>query len=440
MRPSSIASTPENEFSGIERAVAAELDTQDPLAPFRSRFFVQPGEIYLDGNSLGLQSIDAQRSVSRIMAEWRTLGIGGWLDGERPWFSFAEELGALAAPLIGASGDEVIATGTTTLNVHACVGSLYRPTSQRDKIVAAADDFPTDIYALKSQLKLKGRDPRQALVLIESDDRGRVEEASIISKLTDDVALVLLPAVFYRSGQLLDLQRLTEAAHERGICIGFDCSHSVGAVPHRFDVWGVDFAVWCSYKYLNAGPGSPAFIYLNKRHFGLEPSLAGWFGYNKKKQFDLLIDFEPASTAGCMQISSPGILGAAAIEGALAITLEAGIERIRRKSLQLTDYLMFLIDKLLPTGTDGFSIVNPREAGHRGGHVALSHSREGKRICDALRGRKIITDFRPPDVIRIAPVALYNTFEDVWQTVNALQEIVATAEYESFEKTRGLIT
>jgi kynureninase len=418
---------------------ALDLDARDPLTSFRTRFFIPEGTVYLDGNSLGLLSKDAETRLAATIDEWRNLGIRGWLEGCPPWFYLAEELGKMASSLVGAAPDEVVATGTTTLNIHSLVSTLYRPSGRRTKILACALDFPTDVYAMRSQIALNGLDPREHLVLVPGGPDGLVEEREIASCMNEEVALALLPSVFYRSGQLLDMRSLCAAARRHGVVIGFDCSHSVGAVAHELDEWGVDFALWCGYKYLNGGPGAPAFLYLNRRHFGREPALAGWFGCVKERQFDLRLEFEHAPCAGGWQISSPGILASAAMLGSLAITLEAGIERIREKSLAMTAYLISLVDELLSVEPYRFSIGTPREAARRGGHVAVLHE-EGLRICDALRARGIIPDFRPPDIIRIAPIALYNTYHEVWSVAQALRAIIDGRDFEGFPKKRKAVS
>lgn len=418
---------------------AQKLDRDDPLAGFRQRFFIPEGTIYVDGNSLGLLSEQAEASLLRVISEWKSLGIGGWLDAEQPWFYFAETLGDMASNLVGAKREEVVATGTTTTNIHSLVSTLYRPEGRRTKIIVSADDFPTDIYALKSQIQLKGLDPGENLVLTPAAGETFIDEEDVIECMNDEIALILLPSVFYRSGQLLDIPRLTGHAHKRGIVIGFDCSHSVGAVPHHFDEWDVDFAVWCSYKYVNGGPGGPAFIYINERYFDREPAITGWFGFVKEKQFDMLLDFEHEKNAGGWQISSPSILGAAAVEGALRIMLEAGIEPIRRKSLTMTSYLIHLIDNTVSADPYNFAIGTPREQKRRGGHVAVRHPKEAVRICEALKAKGVIPDFRTPDIIRIAPVALYNTFHEIWRIVQLLKEIIDGGDYKTFPGHRRAI-
>lgn len=421
------------------RKEARRLDHSDPLKEFRRRFHIPPGTIYLDGNSLGLLSRDAEAWHRNVLRSWKTLGIRGWLEADPPWFHLAERLGARCAALVGAGPDEVVLSGTTTVNIHALVNTFYRPSGTRTKIIADELDFPTDIYALKSALKLRGLDPAEHLVLVRSRDGLTLDERDIVRHYDETTALVFLPSVLYRSGQLLDMEFLTGEARAKGIPIGFDCSHSAGAVPHELDRWGVDFAVWCSYKYLNGGPGATAFLYVNRRLFAAEPALAGWFGSAKDRQFDMSLDFEPAPDAGRWQISSPSILSAAPLIGSLDVFKEAGMAAVREKSLKMTRFLMDMVDDLLTAEPFGFSIGTPREDSRRGGHVSLAHP-EAMRIAEALRARKIIPDFRPPDIVRAAPVALYNTYTELWHLVRNLREIVDSREYERFEKARKAIS
>ncbi len=424
---------------GTNETYARKLDSEDPLARFRQRVYIPEGTIYMDGNSLGLLCRDSERSVLRVLDEWKTLGIGGWLEARRPWFYFAEELGAMCASLVGAQPEEVVVSGTTTVNIHQLVNTFYQPHGNRTKIIADELDFPTDIYALKSILKTRGMISDRDLILAPSADGRFLDENKIAELMDDKVALVFLPSVLYRSGQLLDIQYLTKEAHRREIPIGFDCSHSVGVVPHHLDQWDVDFALWCSYKYLNSGPGSTAFLYVNNKHFDREPALAGWFGYVKDRQFDMSLEFEHARSAGGWQISSPAILSSAPIEGSLGVILEAGMEAIREKSLKMTSYLIYLVDEILAKPPYNFSIGTPRKDARRGGHVAIEHE-EGLRISEALRSRGVVPDFRPPNIIRVAPIPLYNTYREVWQIVQHLKDIVDKKEYEKFPKKRKAIS
>ncbi|MFP4367920.1 MAG: kynureninase, partial [Bacteroidales bacterium] len=312
-----------------------------------------------------------------------------------------------------------------TINIHTLTGTFYKPEGEKTKILADELNFPSDLYALQGQIRLRDLDPEEHLLLVKPDVDGLLNEESIIDQMNEDVALIFLPSVLYRSGQLLDIEKLAIAARERGIPIGFDCSHSAGVIPHEFSRWGVDFALWCSYKYLNAGPGAAAFYYVNKRHFNLLPSLPGWFGGRKEKQFDMLPSFMPAPDAGRWQISSPGILGSSPMEGAMKIILEAGIEEIRNESLRLTDFLAGSVNTRLNNLYPEFKIITPLESQRRGGHIAIQHP-EAAIIYENLLSRGIITDLRPPNIIRMAPVPLYNTFEEIYHTVDSIQEIISS--------------
>ncbi len=418
------------------KELAAKLDREDPLAPFRNRFYIPKDTIYVDGNSLGLLSVDAEQSMLRVLDEWKTLAIKGWLEAKHPWFHFAEEIGNRAAELVGAGRDELIFTGTTTVNIHSLISTFYHPSGKRTKILADELNFPSDLYAIKSQIKQKGLDPERELVLVRSKNGHTIDEDDIAGMMDDQVALTWLPSVLYSSGQLLDMAFLCREAHSKGIPIGFDCSHSAGAIPHDFSRWGVDFATFCSYKYLNGGPGCTAFLYINKKHVEKEPGMAGWFGYVKNRQFDMLPDFEHAHSAGGWQISSPGILGSSAMEGSLNILLEAGIENIRKKSLQLTGFFLELFESMHNKPEYRLSVATPAEDHRRGGHVALTHPTEALRICEAMKARGIVPDFRTPAIIRIAPAALYNTFEEVYQVARAIEEIMNNKEYLRFDTQR----
>ena len=402
-------------------AHALALDAADPLARFRSRFALPPGAIYMLGNSLGPVTADAESSVRRALDDWKRLGVDGWSHADPAWVGLGESIGARAATLVGALPGEVVATGTTTVNIHSILSTFYRPSGSRDRILADELNFPSDLYAIQGHLSMRGLDPADHLVLARSPDGLTLDEGRIVDLMTDDVALVHLPSVLYRSGQLLDVERLARAARDRGIPISVDCCHSVGAVAHRLHDWGVDCAVWCSYKYLNAGPGSTAFLFVHDMHKGLAPLLSGWFGFEKARQFDMLPVFEPEIGASGWQVSSPGILGAAALDGSLSITLEAGIDAIRAKSLALTSYLMGLVDAAFPGPDAPVAMGTPRDPARRGGHVAIVAGPHARRTFDALRASGVAADFRPPDVIRIAPSALFNTFHEVWTVARRLR-------------------
>lgn len=417
---------------------AKQRDSEDELAAFRGRFFLNTGQIYLDGNSLGLLSRDAEESVQHVLDEWKRLGIAGWTAAESgPWFHMAEELTALAAPLLGVEADEVTITNSTTVNLHQILATLFRPDASRNRILLDSISFPSDLYAVRSHLELRDLKPESHMVLVQSKDGRTLEESEIIAAMTEEVSLAVLPAVIYTSGQLLDMERLAREAHERGILIGFDCSHSIGVVPHALDAWGADFAFWCSYKYLNGGPGSTGGLYLNRRHFGKGPGLAGWFSSDKSHQFEMSRTLHPALDASALQIGSPNILSMAPLRGSLRMIADSGIERIRCKSLALTAYLMELIDSDL--AGFGFTIGTPRENHRRGGHVALVHP-EAIRICAALRTEGVIPDFRPPDIVRLAPVPLYTSFADCLEAVRRLRTIMESRAYEKYSGVRPMVS
>jgi len=415
---------------------ARALDSADVLSQFRSQFYLIEKTVYMDGNSLGLLSRPAEAAVLRVLKEWGASGVGGWLEADPAWFSLAESVAAKIGPLIGAAAGQTAVANSTSVNLHQLLATLFAPTTDRNVIVSDDLAFPTDIYAIKSHLRLRGLDPNCCLRRIPSRDGLTLDEDDIVSAMTDDVAMIILPSVLYASGQLLNMDLLARAARDKGILIGFDCSHSIGALPHELDAWGVDFAFWCSYKYLNSGPGAIGGLYLNRRHFDSEPGLAGWFGNRKTTQFDMSHDFDPAPDAQRLHIGTPDILSLAALEGSLKVVHEAGIERIRRKSLELTDFLMTEADEHLTEF--GVRIVNPRDPELRGGHVALLHP-EATRLCKALKAARVVPDFRPPNIIRLAPIALYNTFADCHKAIAKLKEILATGAHLKFAAGRDLV-
>jgi len=422
----------------LDEDFALRMDAEDPLAVFRSRFYHIPNSIYMDGNSLGLMSRDAEETLMRVANEWKTLDISGWGKGKIPWIDYGEALGNLEAPLVGAEPGEVIVTNSTTVNLHNLVATFYEPKGRRRKILADEQNFPSDLYALYADIILMGGDPEEDLILVKSRN-GLIEEDDIIEQMTGEVALALLPSVYYKSGQLTDMVRLTKAAHRKKIWIGFDCSHSVGVVPHFFDVWDVDFAFWCNYKYMNAGPGGTASLYVNKRLFGVRPGLAGWWGNRRSTMFNMETKYDPAKNAAAWQIGTINMFSAAPLEGSLRIMGEAGIERIREKSLKITGYLMYLIDEMLGKAPYNYSIATPREPERRGGHVGVAHQ-EGWRINQALITRGVIPDFRPPNIMRLAPIPLYVSYHDVWKVVQHLKAVIDNKEYLKFKDERSTVT
>ena len=414
------------------REAAVARDRDDPLAAFRDRFSLPDDEFYMDGNSLGPISTDAEATLSRVVDEWRELGIRGWTDTDPDWFTYGEQLGERLAPMLGADADEVVVTNSTTVNIHTLVGTFLD--KQREEggpmtVLANELDFPTDHYAIRAQLRQRGLDPDEQLHLVESRDGRTIEEDDVVAALEDEeIGILFMPSVLYRSGQLLDVERLTEAAHDNGAYAGFDLAHSVGAVDHDLSTNDVDFAVWCTYKYLNAGPGAVGGLYVNERHFGTTPALAGWWGHDKSTQFDMELTYTPAQSAGAWQIGTVHMLSAAPLEGSLDIFDEAGIDAVREKSVALTDALVALVDERLPECTVG----TPRDPTRRGGHVAIEHP-EAYRVSLALKERGVVVDFRQPNVVRICPAPLYTSHTDVWDVVEILREIVEGETYTEFD-------
>lgn len=416
---------------------ARHRDRGDSLAPFREEFYRPEGRIYLDGNSLGLLSKRAERSILETLEVWKRLGIEGWTTGPSPWFYLAERVGELIAPLLGVTPNEVVVTSSTTVNIHQAIATFYHPEGSRNKILADALTFPSDIYALQSQIQLHGYNPDECLIRVAGQDDGMLDEEELILSMTNEVALVFLPSVLYRSGQILDMPRLTRAAHDRGILIGFDCCHSVGALPHAFDEWGVDFAVWCNYKYLNGGPGSVAGLFINRHHCERMPGLRGWFGSHPDKQFDMEHIFSRALGAAAFQLGTPHVLSMAPLVGALEMFRDAGIDRLRRKSLDLTRYLMFLVSERLDGM--GFTMGSPVADDRRGGHVLLRHEHAAG-ITKALKDRGVIPDFRGPDGIRLAPMALYTSFEEVWHAVEIIHQVMQDDSYRRYPNIRDVVS
>jgi kynureninase len=424
------------------RPIAEQLDSVDELARFRDEFFVPEGQIYLDGNSLGLLCRDAERTLLAVLEKWKTGGIRGWLDGDSPWFTMAESLSARVAELVGAEADEVAIANSMTINLHQLLSTLYKPGAKRRKVLIDAHSFPTDRYALRSHLRLRGLDPDENIVIAPAGDSRFLDEGEIEKALTNpELQMALFPSVVYTTGQLLDLKSLCRAARENGVIIGIDMSHSVGVMPHALDEWGADFAGWGHYKYLNAGPGAVAGLYLNRRHFDangfVDAGLAGWWSVHKESMFEMSDEFFPGLGASALQIGTPAVLSMAPVDGALVPIEDAGLERIRAKSLAMTEFLIDAVDSELD-GL-GFRIGTPREPKRRGGHVSIQHE-DAQPMCLALRSRGVVPDFRKPDVIRLAPSPLYNTFVDCWEAIETLKQITVDRVHEEFATTQALVT
>ncbi len=412
---------------------AAQLDAVDELRSFRSRFSIparasEPG-IYLCANSLGLQPWRAAELVNEVLQAWRALGVHGHEEGERPWLPYHELLADLTAQLVGARSREVVNMNTLTVNLHLMMVSFYRPAGERNRIVIERGAFPSDRYAVESQIRLHGLDPADALVELSprsGEDCLREEDIEAYLKREGDrVALFLFPGVQYYTGQRFDMGRLTRAAHAAGAYAGFDLAHAAGNVGLELHADGMDFAAWCNYKYMNGGPGAVAGAFVHERHLDdpKVPRLHGWWGHDKATRFRMGPDFRAIGSVEAWQLSNPPILSLAPVLASLEIFAEAGMPRLIGKSLRLTGYLERLIDARV---AGRIAIVTPRDPAARGCQLSLRVLRGGGRaIFERITRSGVVCDWREPDVIRVAPAPLYNTFEDVRRFVLALEEALS---------------
>ncbi len=414
---------------------AARLDEADELASFRARFHIPPhgeGEkIYFCGNSLGLPPRDAERLLAEELEDWRRLGVEGHFHARRPWMPYHEQFAPPLARLVGAEVDEVVCMNTLTVNLHLMMASFYRPTAERFRLIIERPAFPSDRYAAESQVRFHGLDPAEALVEIAPrQGESWIRDDDIrdcLDRYGDSTALLLLPGVQYYSGQLFDIAGITAQARRYGCAIGWDLAHAVGNVPLALHEWAPDFAAWCSYKYLNGGPGAVAGCFVHRRHgsrFEL-PRLAGWWGHDKDTRFRMGPHFVPMHGAEGWQLSNPPIFSMTPLIAALELFDEADMTRLRAKSLRLTDYLDYLLQVEL---ADSVEIFTPAEAQRRGCQLSLSLSagrERGREVFDRISAAGVIADWREPDVIRVAPVPLYNTFGDVWSFVQILKNALS---------------
>lgn len=413
------------------RSFARRLDARDPLKSFRSRFHIpkrpdgRPA-LYFCGNSLGLQPKAAGRLVEAELDAWARLGVRGHFEGRSPWFPYHEAFRGPGARLVGAKPGEVVMMNGLTVNLHLMLASFYRPKGRRRKILIQEPSFPSDRYAAASRLRLDGFDPRDALVRVGprpgADSVGEDELEAALERAGAETSLVLLEGVNYFTGRALDIARLTRAAHRRGALIGWDLAHAAGNLKLRLHDWGVDFAVWCSYKYLNSGPGAAAGCFVHERHGNnpAVPRLAGWWGNDPKKRFRMHLEPEFAARPGAdgWQLSNPPILAMAPLRASLAVFEEAGMAALRAKSVKLTGYLEWLLERI-PGAR--FKSITPRAQGERGAQLSLRLGRGAKKLAAELEAQGVVADFRPPDVLRVAPVPLYTRFMDVWEFADILE-------------------
>ena len=401
---------------------AVAMTHRDPLAAYRNRFHIPHAPdgsewTYLTGHSLGLQPKSVRAYVERELKNWEVLAVEGHFHGPQPWVPYVELLTAPTARLVGALPSEVVVMNTLTINLHCMMVSFYRPTRERNKIVIESNAFPSDQYAVKSQIRYHGYDPAASLLEIAprpGETSVRTEEIeALIDAEGERIALIMLGGVNYYSGQAFEFSRIVRAGHAKGCVVGFDVAHAAGNLRLQLHDSDADFAVWCSYKYLNGGPGSIAGCFVHERHAhdSQLPRFAGWWGHDKESRFRMGPDFRAIPGAEGWQLSNPSILSAAALRASLELFDEAGIERLRAKSELLTGYLEFLLDQ---QRSARFSIITPRDPLQRGAQLSLRISRNGRAICDQLAEQGVICDWREPDIMRVAPVPLYNSFSDVY--------------------------
>lgn len=422
-------------------AFAQQADQKDPLKSFRDRFYIprlnNKDVIYFTGNSLGLQPKTTRIYIEEELNGWATLGVDGHFHSQkRPWFYYHKFSKEALAKIVGASPSEVVSMNNLTSNLHLMMVSFYRPTATRYKIMVEAGAFPSDQYAVESQLRFHGFDYEDALIEIAprtGEFNLRTEDIlDTIKTHKDDLALVLFGGVQYYTGQFFDIEKITAAGHAAGAFVGFDLAHAAGNVPLKLHNDNVDFAIWCSYKYLNSGPGGVSGIFVHEQH-GTKPEIprfAGWWGHDESERFKMDKHFKPMPGADGWQLSNVNVIGSAAHLAALEIYNEAGMEALRKKSIRLTGYLEFLL-KDLKIDDDILSIITPSEASARGCQLSLSFNSNGKAVFEHLTRAGVVADWREPTlsatqtgVIRVAPVPLYNTFEDVYNFCDILKKVI----------------
>lgn len=407
---------------------AQSLDNNDPFKEYRNKFHIPAGKegnelIYFAGNSLGLQPKTVRQYVEQELLDWEKMGVEGHMFARNPWLPYHEFLTDQTAALVGALPEEVVNMNSLTVNLHLMMVSFYRPTPSRNKILIEANAFPSDHYAVQSQIKYHGYDPEESLVEMKprpGEDIIRTED--ILEKIENDgesIALIMFAGVNYYTGQAFEMEKITDAGHKKGCFVGFDLAHAAGNLKLDLHNWDCDFAVWCSYKYLNGGPGAIAGAFVNKRHL-LDmtiPKFWGWWGQDKATRFLMDHDFRPIPTVESWQLSNPPILQLAALRASLDIFHEAGMDALREKSELLTGYMEYLVNE---NNNGNIEIITPENKTERGCQLSIRAKLNGKFLHKKLNNAGVICDWREPDVIRCAPVPLYNTFMDIWKFTEIL--------------------
>ena len=420
---------------------ARDQDENDPLKATRDKFYIPKisgkDALYFTGNSLGLQPKTTTLYVQEELTAWKELGVEGHFEGKRPWFHYHKYSKEVMASIVGAQAEEVVAMNSLTTNLHLLLVSFYRPTGKRYKIITEAGAFPSDQYALESQVRLNGFEPNDAIIEIaprEGEKTLRTEDIiDTIAYHGSAVALVMMSGVQYYTGQFFNIKAITEAGHEAGALVGFDLAHAAGNVPMNLHDDQVDFAVWCTYKYMNAGPGSIAGAFVHEKHGSNRslPRFAGWWGHNEEERFQMKKGFNPMPGADGWQLSNVNILTSAALLAALDVFADVGMDALRQKSIALTGYFEFLINKVNEQNDANIQIITPPDPEQRGCQLSLILGDNGRPIFDTLTMAGVIVDWREPNlaedqdgVIRAAPTPLYNTFTDVYKLVETLQQAI----------------
>lgn len=415
---------------------ARRMDEQDPLRAFRDEFLFPQHDgrpaIYFTGNSLGLQPRAAAAALRQELDDWATFGVEGHFKAKHPWYSYHEELTASTARLVGARPEEVVVMNQLTSNLHFLLVSFYRPTGRRVKVLCEQRPFPSDTYAIASQIRFHGLDPQDTLVeMAPRSGEHTLRTTDILQRieaLGDQLALVLFGGVNFYTGQAFDMKRITEEAHRVGALAGYDLAHAAGNLHLHLHEWDVDFACWCGYKYLNSGPGGVAGAFVHQRHLKADlPRFAGWWGHDKATRFRMASEFSPMPTAEAWQVSNAPVLPMAVHRVALEIFDRAGMERLRAKSEQLTAYLESTIRRVNEQQDVRLEVITPGDTAQRGCQLSVLAHGMGRGLFDKLTERGVFVDWREPNVIRMAPVPLYNSFEDVFRFGEILAECVKGA-------------
>lgn len=417
----------------LELAYARKLDEQDELRSYRSHFHLplqENGEeyIYFCGNSLGLQGKSTEEALQQELKDWKKLGVEGHFHAKNPWMPYHEFLTAAMAKVVGAKPKEVVVMNTLTVNLHLMMVSFYQVKGKRRKVVIESDAFPSDKYAVESQIRFRGLEPKECLIELkprEGEYCLREEDIqALIQEQGEEISLIMLGNSNYYTGQYFDMKKISEWGHAQGCYVGFDCAHGAGNLPLDLHNSGCDFAVWCNYKYLNSGPGGMGGVFVHERHHHNNslPRFEGWWGHNKDTRFKMRDAFEPIPSTEAWQLSNPPIMAMAAVWSSLKLFEEVGMDRLRKKAIQLTGYLEYLVKSL---GEDVVEIITPADPTQRGSQLSIRVKNATKDLFNIISEKGVIADWREPDVIRVAPTAMYNSYEDVHHFYTILKSAIA---------------